>query len=139
MDTRDAVKLKKDSYRAFVACECPEAEDGYWRGKRCVAVVVAEAMTRAWEKFGEAMKNVLQMALKRFNHHPASEEGEEVHCQHCVQWGWCAAYLDQRCCGSVKEILTLTYRAITVLILPGKVYSGVMERRVRQTVKPQIQ
>ena len=31
------------------------------------------------------------------------------------------------------------YRGITLLSLPGKVYSGVLERRVRRTVEPQIQ
>ncbi|TWW62347.1 R2DM Retrovirus-related Pol polyprotein from type II retrotransposable element [Takifugu flavidus] len=31
------------------------------------------------------------------------------------------------------------YRGITLLSLPGKVYSGVLERRVRWIVKPQIQ
>lgn len=31
------------------------------------------------------------------------------------------------------------YRGITLLSLPGKVYSGVLERRVRRTVEPRIQ
>ena len=41
-------RLKKDFYRAFLACETPEAADGYWQAKRCAAVGVAEAKTRAW-------------------------------------------------------------------------------------------
>ncbi|XP_016520903.1 uncharacterized protein LOC107834312 [Poecilia formosa] len=53
---RDAVKLKKESYRAFLACGTPEAADGYQRAKRHAARVAAEAKTRAWEEFGDAME-----------------------------------------------------------------------------------
>ena len=38
---------------------------------------------------------------------------------------------DQRVCAN--------YRGITLLSLPGKVYSKVLERRVRPIVKPQIE
>ena len=68
----DAVKLKKESYWAFLACGNPEAAARYQQAKRCAA---------------------------------ASEEGEAVHCQHCVQLGWCAVDLDQECCESVEGIL----------------------------------
>ncbi|TWW64123.1 hypothetical protein D4764_03G0011310 [Takifugu flavidus] len=63
---RDAVKLKKESYRALLACGTPEAADGYRRAKRSTATVVAEAKTRAWKEFGEAMDNDFRMASKRF-------------------------------------------------------------------------
>uniref|UniRef100_A0A3P8SLN3 Reverse transcriptase domain-containing protein n=1 Tax=Amphiprion percula TaxID=161767 RepID=A0A3P8SLN3_AMPPE len=61
---RDAVKLKKESYRAFLACGTPEAADRYWLAKRAAAV--AEAKTRVWEEFGEAMENDFRTASKRF-------------------------------------------------------------------------
>ncbi|TWW70386.1 hypothetical protein D4764_18G0011920 [Takifugu flavidus] len=48
---RDAVKLKKESYRALLACGTPEPADGYRRAKRSAATAVAEAKTRAWEEF----------------------------------------------------------------------------------------
>ena len=63
---RDAVKLRKESKRAFLAFGTPEAADRYRQAKRCVAVTVVEAKTRAWGEFGEAMENDFQTALKRF-------------------------------------------------------------------------
>ncbi|TWW54485.1 hypothetical protein D4764_0145930 [Takifugu flavidus] len=63
---RDAVKLKKESYRALLDCGTPEEADGYRRAKRSAATAVAEAKTRAWEEFGEAMKNDFRTASKRF-------------------------------------------------------------------------
>ncbi|TWW62932.1 hypothetical protein D4764_04G0015790, partial [Takifugu flavidus] len=61
---RDAVKLKKESYRALLACGTPEAADGYRHAKRSAATAVAEAKTRAWEEFGEAMENDFRTASK---------------------------------------------------------------------------
>ncbi|CAG5929455.1 unnamed protein product [Menidia menidia] len=63
---RDAVRLKKESYRAFLACGTPEAADGYRQSKRHAARVVAEAKTRAWEEFGEAMEKDFRTASRRF-------------------------------------------------------------------------
>ncbi|XP_051939041.1 uncharacterized protein LOC127612098 [Hippocampus zosterae] len=63
---RDAVKLKKESYRAFMACGSPEAADGYRLAKRNAASVVAEAKTRAWEEFGEAMEADFRTASRKF-------------------------------------------------------------------------
>ncbi|TWW56094.1 hypothetical protein D4764_08G0000810 [Takifugu flavidus] len=63
---RDAIKLKKESYRALLACGTPEAADRYRRAKRSAATAVAEAKTRAWEEFGEAMENDFRTASKRF-------------------------------------------------------------------------
>ncbi|TWW74408.1 hypothetical protein D4764_14G0004110 [Takifugu flavidus] len=42
---RDAVWLKKESYRALLACGTPEAADRYRQAKRSAATVVAEAKT----------------------------------------------------------------------------------------------
>ncbi|TWW68208.1 hypothetical protein D4764_19G0000060 [Takifugu flavidus] len=63
---RDAVRLKKESYQALLACGTPEAADRYWQAKWSAATAVAEAKTQAWEEFGEAMENDFRMALKRF-------------------------------------------------------------------------
>ena len=63
---RDAIKLKKKSCRALLACGTPEAADGYQQAKQCAAVVVAEAKTRGWEEFGEARDNDFRTALKIF-------------------------------------------------------------------------
>ncbi|XP_014832063.1 PREDICTED: uncharacterized protein LOC106910031 [Poecilia mexicana] len=62
---RDDVRLK-ESYRAFLACGTPEAADGYRQLKRHAARVVAEAKTRAWEEFGDAMEKDFRTALRRF-------------------------------------------------------------------------
>ncbi len=62
-EVRDAVKLKKESYRAWLACGTPEAADGYRQAKRSAARVVVEAKTRAWEEFGEAIGEGLPAGL----------------------------------------------------------------------------
>ncbi|KAK0143194.1 Craniofacial development protein 2 [Merluccius polli] len=63
---RDAVKLKKESYRTFLACGTPEAAGRYRQAKRSADVAVTEAKTRTWEEFGEAMENDFRTASKRF-------------------------------------------------------------------------
>ncbi|TWW77036.1 hypothetical protein D4764_12G0004260 [Takifugu flavidus] len=62
---KDAVRLKKESYRALLTCGTPEAVDRYRQAKRSSATAVTEAKTRAWEEFGEAMENDFRMASKR--------------------------------------------------------------------------
>ncbi|TWW63932.1 hypothetical protein D4764_03G0009400 [Takifugu flavidus] len=226
---RDAVKLKKESYRALLACGTPEAADGYRHAKRSAATAVAEAKTRAWEEFGEAMENDFRTASKRFwttirrlrrgkqctvntvysgdgvlltstrdvvdrwkeyfedllnpTNTPSSEEvgpgdlemgsrisGAEVAeapgvdeirpeslkaldvvglswltrlCN--IAWTSGAVPLDWQT-GVVVPLfkkgdrrVCSNYRGITLLSLPGKVYSGVLERRVRRIVEPRIQ
>ncbi|TWW80933.1 hypothetical protein D4764_01G0007480 [Takifugu flavidus] len=213
---RDAVKLKKESYRALLACGTPEAADRYRRAKRSAATAVAEAKTRAWEEFGEAMENDFRTASKRFwttirhprkgkqctvntvysgdgvlltstrdvvdrwkeyfkdllnpTNTPSSEEvgpgdlemgshisGAEVAealdvvglswltrlCN--IAWTSRAVPLDWQT-GVVVPLfkkgdrrVCSNYRGITLLSLPGKVYSGVLERRVCRIVEPRIQ
>ncbi|TWW80944.1 hypothetical protein D4764_01G0007590 [Takifugu flavidus] len=235
---RDAVKLKKESYRALLACGTPEAADRYRHAKRSAATAVAEAKTRAWEEFGEAMENDFRTASKRFwttirhprkgkqctvntvysgdgvlltstrdvvdrwkeyfedllnpTNTPSSEEvgpgdlemgshisGAEVAevvkkllggkapgvdeirpeflkaldvvglswltrlCN--IAWTSGAVPLDWQT-GVVVPLfkkgdrrVCSNYRGITLLSLPGKVYSGVLERRVRRIVEPRIQ
>ncbi|TWW73438.1 hypothetical protein D4764_15G0008320 [Takifugu flavidus] len=61
---RDAVRLKKELYRALLACGTPEAADRYQQAKRSASTAVAEAKTRAWEEFGEAMEIDFRTASK---------------------------------------------------------------------------
>ena len=63
---REAVKLKKESYRALLARRTPETADGYRQARRTAARVVAEAKTRVWEEFGEAMEEDYRLASKKF-------------------------------------------------------------------------
>ncbi|TWW64119.1 R2DM Retrovirus-related Pol polyprotein from type II retrotransposable element [Takifugu flavidus] len=207
---RDAVKLKKESYRALLACGTPEAADGYRRAKRSAATAVAEAKTRAWEEFGEAMENDFRTASKRFwttirrlrrgkqctvntvysgdgvlltstrdvvdrwkeyfedllnpTNTPSSEEApgvDEIRPESLkaldvvglswltrlcnIAWTSGAVPLDWQT-GVVVPLfkkgdrrVCSNYRGITLLSLPGKVYSGVLERRVRRIVEPRIQ
>ncbi|TWW62683.1 hypothetical protein D4764_04G0013300 [Takifugu flavidus] len=63
---RDAVRLKTESYRALLACGTPEATDRYRQAKWSAATAFAEAKTRAWEEFGEAMENDFRTASNMF-------------------------------------------------------------------------
>ncbi|TWW60624.1 R2 Retrovirus-related Pol polyprotein from type I retrotransposable element [Takifugu flavidus] len=204
---RDAVKLKKESYRALLACGTPEAADGYRRAKRSAATAVAEAKTRAWEEFGEAMENDFRTASKRFwttiwrlrrgkqctvntvysgdgvlltstrdvvdrwkeyfedllnpTNTLSSPGVDEIRPESLkaldvvgllwltrlcnIAWTSGAVPLDWQT-GVVVPLfkkgdrrVCSNYRGITLLSLPGKVYSGVLERRVRRIVEPRIQ
>ncbi|KAK3537609.1 hypothetical protein QTP70_017005, partial [Hemibagrus guttatus] len=53
LEVRDAVKLKKESYRAWLAQGTPEAAEAYRQAKRTAAGVVLEAKTWVWEEFVE--------------------------------------------------------------------------------------
>ena len=65
-EVKGAVKLKKEAYRSWLACRSPEAADRYRLAKRSAAEAVAEAKTRSWEEFGEAMEEDFRSAPKRF-------------------------------------------------------------------------
>ena len=52
---KGGVKLKKETYKAWVDCWTSEVADSYWQAKRSMAWVVIEAKTQLWEKFDEAM------------------------------------------------------------------------------------
>ncbi|KAK7940110.1 hypothetical protein WMY93_003436 [Mugilogobius chulae] len=65
-EVRDAVRLKKECYKALLACSTPEAVDRYLQAKRAAARAVAEAKTRDWERFGEAMEEDYRSASKKF-------------------------------------------------------------------------
>ncbi|KAK3556392.1 hypothetical protein QTP70_007987 [Hemibagrus guttatus] len=66
LEVRDAVKLKKESYQAWLAWGTPEAAEAYRQAKQTTAVVVSEAKTRVWEEFGEAMEKDYQTASGKF-------------------------------------------------------------------------
>ncbi|TWW57341.1 hypothetical protein D4764_07G0000600 [Takifugu flavidus] len=161
---RDAVKLKKESYRALLACGTPEAADRYRQAKWSAATAVAEAKTRAWEVFGEdRWKEYFEDLLNPTNT-PSSEEGpgvDEIRPEFLkaldvvglswltrlcsIAWTSGAVPLDWQT-GVVVPLfkrgdrrLCSNYRGLTLLSLPGKVYSGVLDRRVRQIVEPRIQ
>jgi len=63
---REAVKLKKEAFRAWLVQGSPEAADRYRQARRAAATVVEDAKTRAWEEFGEAMEKDFRSASRRF-------------------------------------------------------------------------
>ncbi|KAK3520456.1 hypothetical protein QTP70_024071 [Hemibagrus guttatus] len=66
LEVRDAVKLKKESYRAWLARGTLETAEAYQQAKRTTAVVVPEAKPRVWEEFGEAMEKDYRTASGKF-------------------------------------------------------------------------
>ncbi|KAK3566156.1 hypothetical protein QTP86_028452, partial [Hemibagrus guttatus] len=66
LEVRDAVKLKKESYRAWLARGTQKAAEAYRQAKRTTAVVVSEAKTRVWEEFSEAMEKDYRVASRKF-------------------------------------------------------------------------
>ncbi|KAK3507907.1 hypothetical protein QTP70_002569 [Hemibagrus guttatus] len=66
LKVRDAVKLKKESYRAWLARGTLEAAEAYRQAKRTAAGVVSEAKTRVWEEFGETMEKDYRTASGKF-------------------------------------------------------------------------
>ncbi|KAK3511395.1 hypothetical protein QTP70_007230 [Hemibagrus guttatus] len=66
LEVRDAVKPKKESYRAWLAQGTPEAAEAYLQAKRTAARLISEAKTRVWEEFGEAMEKDYRTASEKF-------------------------------------------------------------------------
>lgn len=54
-EVRDALRLKKDSYQARLACGTPEAADSYQQARHATALVVFGVKTLVWEEFGKAL------------------------------------------------------------------------------------
>ncbi|KAK7939602.1 hypothetical protein WMY93_002928 [Mugilogobius chulae] len=65
-EVRDAVRLKKECYQALLACSTPDTVERYRHAKRTAACAVAEAKTRSWEEFREAMEEDHRSASKKF-------------------------------------------------------------------------
>ncbi|KAK3561554.1 hypothetical protein QTP86_008774 [Hemibagrus guttatus] len=210
LEVRDAVKLKKESYRAWLARGTPEAAEAYRQSKRTTAVVVSEAKTQTVRRLrrgkqlsantvysggGELLASTGDIVGRRKEYfkdllnptdtpsveEPEAEDSEvdsfitqaEVTVQQLlggkapgvdeirpeylkslddvglswltrlcnIAWrsgivplDWATGVVvplfkkgDQRVCSN--------YRGITLLSLPGKVYSRVLERRVRQVLE----
>ncbi|KAK7884420.1 hypothetical protein WMY93_027543 [Mugilogobius chulae] len=182
-EVRDAVRLKKECYKALLACSTPEAVDRYLQAKRTAARAVAEAKTRDWERFGEAMEEDYRSASKKFwqtvrrlrrgkqcfTNTVYSAGGELLTSTGDVVGRWKEYFeglLNPTATSSDEEAETedseylksldvigmmvplfkkgdrrvcSNYRGITLLSLPGKVYSRVLERRLRPIVEPRMQ
>jgi len=63
---QEAVRLKKEAVRAWLAREAPDAADMYRRVRWAVAPEVAVAKSVAWKEFGEATESDFRPASKRF-------------------------------------------------------------------------
>ena len=63
---KEAIRLKKGAFRAWLAQGSPKIADGYREARRAAASVVTKAKTRVWEEFGEAMEKDLRLASKKF-------------------------------------------------------------------------
>ncbi|KAK3561454.1 hypothetical protein QTP86_002818 [Hemibagrus guttatus] len=65
-EVRDSVKLKKESYRAWLARRTPEAAEAYRQAKQTTVVAVLEAKTWVWEELGEAIEKDYWTASGKF-------------------------------------------------------------------------
>ena len=63
---KEAVRLKKEAFRAWLAQGSPETAGGYREARRTAASVVGKAKTRVWEEFGEAMEKDFRLASRKF-------------------------------------------------------------------------
>ncbi|KAK3515257.1 hypothetical protein QTP70_013021, partial [Hemibagrus guttatus] len=66
LEVRDAIKLKKESYQAWLARRTPETAEAYRQAKRTTAMVVSEAKTQVWEEFSEAMEKDYRTVSGKF-------------------------------------------------------------------------
>ncbi|KAK3529470.1 hypothetical protein QTP70_031162 [Hemibagrus guttatus] len=208
LGVRDAIKLKKESYRAWLARGTPEAAEAYQQAKRTAAGVfdVSEGVSSSlptlftvevescWPQLGilsDGGRNTSKDLLNPTDT-PSVEETEaknsevdsfitQAEVTEVVQQllGGKAPGVDEICPEYLKSLdvvglswltclcniawqsgtvpldwatgvvvplfkkgdrrVCSNYRGITLLSLPGKVYSRVLERRVRPLVKPRIQ
>ncbi|KAI3364919.1 hypothetical protein L3Q82_001099 [Scortum barcoo] len=76
-EVKGAVRLKKETYRAWMACGTPEAADGYQQARWNAAWAVAEAKTWVWEEFSEAMEKDFRLAPKVILGKPSGASGGE--------------------------------------------------------------
>ncbi|TWW81631.1 hypothetical protein D4764_01G0014460 [Takifugu flavidus] len=198
---RDAVRLKKESYWALLACGTPEAADRFWttiwhprKGKQCtvnavysgdgVLLTSTRDVVDRWKEYFEDLLNPTNTPSNEEagpgdlwigSHIYGAEVAEVVKkllggkapgvneirpeflkaldvvglswltrlCN--IGWASGAVPLDWQT-GVVVPLfkkrgrrVCSNYMGITLLSLPGKVYSGVLERRVRRIVEPRIQ
>ncbi|KAK3518049.1 hypothetical protein QTP70_033271 [Hemibagrus guttatus] len=171
LEVRESVKLKKESYRAWLARGTPEAAEAYQQAKQTTALVISEAKTRVWEEFGEAMEKDYRMAsegkfwqtvrrLRRGKQLSANTVygggGELLVSTGDIVGRWKEYFKDLlnptdmpfieeprgrglrgRFMGTGGCVPTIGGSHSSAL--PRKVYSRVLERRVRPLVEPRIQ
>ncbi|KAK3517180.1 hypothetical protein QTP70_000775 [Hemibagrus guttatus] len=106
LEVRDAVKLNKESYRAWLAQGTPEAAEAYRQAKRTKAVVVSEAKTRVWEEFGEAMEKDYRTASGKFwqTVRRLRRRGVQEQCLWTGRPGWWSLFLRRGTGGCVPTI-----------------------------------
>lgn len=62
-----AIKLKKETFWAWLIWKSPDSADRYWQAKTAAAAAVAKEKDGAWEELGEALDKDSQLTqLKRF-------------------------------------------------------------------------
>ena len=63
---KEAVRLKKEAFLAWLAQGSPETTDGYQEARRAAASAVSKAKTAVWEEFRETMEKDFQLASRKF-------------------------------------------------------------------------
>jgi len=63
---KEAVKLKKQAFWAWLAEGSSEGADRYRQARRAAAAVVTDAKTQAWKEFGVGMEKDFRLASRRF-------------------------------------------------------------------------
>ncbi|TWW61046.1 hypothetical protein D4764_05G0011360 [Takifugu flavidus] len=119
---RDAVKLKKESYWALLACGTPEAADG-------VLLTSTRDVVDRWKEYFKDLLNPTNT--------PSSEEApgvDEIH----PEFLKALDVVGQSWLTRLRNI-AWTSGAVPLDWQTGVVYSGVLERRVRRRVEPRIQ
>ncbi len=66
LTVKEAVKLKKEAFQAWLAQRSPESADSYQEARRAAVSVVTKAKTRVWEDFGQAMEKDFRLASRKF-------------------------------------------------------------------------
>ncbi|XP_058272777.1 deleted in malignant brain tumors 1 protein-like [Hemibagrus wyckioides] len=129
LEVRDVVKLKREPYRAWLFCGTPEAADDYWQAKAGGDLLTLTGdFVRRWKEYFEDLLNPTDTS---FVEEAEAEDSEAVladtSLQHCVAVRDSASGLGTRGGGpSFKKgdrRVCSNYRVITLLTLPGKVYS----------------
>ncbi|KAI3352720.1 hypothetical protein L3Q82_019300 [Scortum barcoo] len=133
-------RLKKESYRAMLACGTPDAKvDGYQQAKQAAARTVLEAKTRVWEEFVRKRRLAGDSEVDSTSITQA-EVTEVVR----KLLGGKAPGVDEIRPEYLKSLDVVGLSWLTRLCniawsLPGKVYARVLERRIRPIVDPRIQ
>ncbi|KAK3562947.1 hypothetical protein QTP86_011691, partial [Hemibagrus guttatus] len=186
LEVRYAVKLKKESYRAWLAWGTPEATEAYRQAKRklqpgwsrkqklgsgrssvrpwrttigrprgnsgrpfgtservssSLPTLFTVEVDSCWPRLGilsDGGRNTSRISIPHAFRRGTRGRGLRAWQSGTVPLDWATGVViplfkkgDRRLCSN--------YRGITLLSLPGKVYSRVLERRVRPLVQPRIQ